>query len=266
MRLVLFVGSIKEQDRLRRKQQYFSATNFAVAGEIGRAAATMLRDRPRSFRAVLRHMLPPETGNPAALNYNEIFGNFYRHLFRLLPRNEFGFLHEAFEKFVIEDWKGLIRGKHRYFSAAVRRNSHWVTVNEAEGIAHMTGAWILDLVRQGQLDAIFLKVRRDGSRTECWMRRESLNQWIAARDAELAPYMARPEAKEVLGLTNRTIVTVAAAGVIRYVKGPDRGFPPRCFFFLREDVLMIQDAFERHSLPVRAYSKPGEFIERYAMR
>ena len=267
LRLVLFVGSIKEQDRLRRKQQHFAATNLAAAIEIGRAAATMLGDWPRPLRAVLRHMLPPETANPAALNFSEIFGNFYRHLFRVLPRSEFGFLHDAFERFVIEDWPGLIRGQHRYFSSAVRRNSHWVAANEAERIARTTGARIWDLARQGQVDAIFLNVRRGGSRTECWIRRESLNQWIAARDAELAPYMARPEAKDALGLTNCTIVTVAAAGVIRYVKGPERNFPARCFFFLREDVMKIKDAFEKHSVPVRAYSKPGEFIAlRHAMK
>jgi len=260
LRLVLFVGSIKEQDRLRRKQEHFAATNLAGAIEIGRAAATMLGDWPWPLRAVLRHMLPPETANPTALNFSGIFGNFYRHLFRVLPRNEFGFLHEAFEKFVIEDWKGLVRGQHRYFSAAVRRNSQWVTVNEAERIARTTGARIWDLARQGQVDAIFQNVRRGGIRTECWIRRESLNRWIAARDAELAPYMARPEAKGTLGLTNFTIVTVAAAGVIRYVKGPDHNFSARCFFFLREDVMKIKDAFEKHFVPVRAYSQPGELI------
>jgi hypothetical protein len=72
--------------------------------------------------------------------------------------------------------------------------------------------------------------------------------------------MARPEAKDTLGLTNRTIVTVAAGGVIRYVKGPERNFPARCFFFLREDVMKIKGAFEKHSVPVRAYSNPGELI------
>lgn len=154
----------------------------------------------------------------------------------------------------------MVRGQHRYFSAAVRLNSHWVTVNEAERIAHTTGARICDLARQGQVDAIFLKVRRGRSRTECWIRRESLNQWIATRDAELAPYMERPDAKEALGLTNRTIVTVAAAGVIRYLKGPEQNFPARCFFFLREDVMKIKDAFEKHSVPVKEYSKPGELI------
>ena len=260
LRLVLFVGSIKEQDRLRRKQQFFAATNLGVATEIGRAAATMLEDWPRSLRAVLRRMLPPETGNPADLNFSDIFGNFYRHLFRVLPRSEFGFLHEAFERFVMEEWRGFVRVQHRYFSEAVRRSSQWVAANQAEVIAHVAGCRVLDLARQGQIDAIFLHMRHGRRRTECWIRRKSLNQWIAARNAELAPYMERPEAKAALGLTNNTIVAVAATGAIRYVKGPDRDFPTRRFFFLREDVLKVKHAFERHGVAVKAYSKPGELI------
>ena len=74
-----------------------------------------------------------------------------------------------------------------------------MTAGEAEGIAQ-GGGKVLDAVNQGQIDAIFVTVRRGGSRTECWIRRESLNRWIAARDAELARYMPRPEAKRVLGL------------------------------------------------------------------
>jgi len=260
LRLALFVGSIREKDKLRRKQRPFAATDLAVATEIDHGAVAVLREWPQPLREVLRNMLPREVADPAALNFSKIFGNFYRHLFRVLPRNEFGFLHEAFEQFVIEDWKGLIRGQHRYFSAAVRRNSQWVTANEAEVIAHTAGGRISDLARQGQIDAIFLNVRRGGPRTECWIRRESLNQWIAARDAELAPYMSRPEAERALGLKNFTLATVAAAGAIRYVIGPERNFPARCFFFLREDVLKVKDAFEKYSLPVKAYSKPGEFI------
>ena len=222
LRLVLFAGSIKEQDRLRRKQKYFAATNLAAAIEIGRAAATLLGDWPRPLREVLRRMLPLGEANPAALNFSEIFGNFYRHLFRVLPRNEFGFLHAAFERFVIEDWKGLVRGQHRYFSAHVRRSSHWITAFTAERAARTTGRRIWDLARQGQIDALFLNMGR--SRAECWVRRESLNQWIAARDAELAPYMTRRQAKEALGLTICTVAAVAAAGVIRFVRGLQQNF------------------------------------------
>jgi len=267
LRLVLFVGASREKDKLRTKQRPFIATDLAVATEIDRGAVAVLREWPRPLREALKNMLPPEITDPAVLNFSKIFGNFYRHLFRVLPRSEFGFLHDVFEGFVIEDWPGLIRGQHRYFSAAVRRSSHWVTANEAEVIAHTAGGRIWDLARQGQIDAIFLNVRQSGSRTECWIRRESLNQWIAARDAELAPYMPRPAAERALGLKNFTLATVAAAGAIRFAKGPERNFPARCFFFLREDVMKIKDAFEKHSVPVKPYSKPGELIAlRHAMK
>jgi hypothetical protein len=266
LRFIVFIGSVNDGSILRRRQRPFRATDLAGAIAICRGAAALLRDWPRPLRDTLRQMVP-QSASPAALNFSNVFANFYRHLFRVLPRQEFGFLHDAFEKFVMEDWKGFIRGQHRYFSAAVRRNSHWVTANEAERIARVTGARIVELARNGQLDAVFLKVRRGGSRTECWIKRESLDQWVALRDAELAPYMSRPEAMAALGLTHRTIVTVAASGVIRYMKGPERNYPARCFFFLREDVMNVKRAFEHHRVPMLAYSKPGKFIAlRHAMK
>src|SRR6266849_3903189 len=266
LRLALFVGSIREKDKLRRKQQPFAATDLVAATEIDRAAVAVLREWPRPLREVLRNMLPPGVTDPAALNFSKIFGNFYRHLFRVLPRSEYGFMHDVFERFVIEDWPGLIRGQHRYFSAAVLQNSHWMTANEAERTAHTTGGRILDLVHQGQVDAMFLSVRRSGSRTECWIRRESLNRWIAARDTELARYMPRPEAIRTLGLKHATISRVATAGAMRYVEGPERNFPS-CFSFLREDVMGIKLAFEKHAVPLKEYSRPGELIAlRHAMK
>jgi hypothetical protein len=211
-------------------------------------------------------MLPPESTHPAALNFSATFGNFYRHLFRVLPRSESGFLHDAFERFVIEDWKGLIRGQPRYFSAAVRLNSPWVAANEAERIARTGAGKILDSVREGHLEALFVTVRPSGSRTECWIRRESLNRWVATRDAELARYMPRPEAIPTLGLKNATLVRVAATGAIRYVEGPEQNFPAG-FFFLREDVMGIKRAFEKHAVPLKEYSRPGELIAlRHAMK
>jgi hypothetical protein len=164
LRLILFVGSIREKDRLRRKQRPFAATDLAVATEIGRAAVMVLRDWPSPLREVLRRMIPQEADEPAALNFKAIFGNFYRHLFCVLPRSEFGFFHDAFERFVVEDWKGLVRGQHRYFSAATRRNSQWLPAHEAERMARTRAGRISDLVRHGQIEGMFLSVCRDGSR------------------------------------------------------------------------------------------------------
>lgn len=266
LRFILFVGATRQEDGLRRKQRPFASTNLIMAAEIDRSAAALLSDWPRRLREALRHMLPPESTHPAAQNFHAIFGNFYRHLFRVLPRGEFGFLHDAFERFVIEDWKGLIRGQCRYFSDAVRLNSAWVSIDEAERIARTGGGRILDAIHKGDLEATFVTVRRGGSQTEGWILRDSLNRWVTERDAELARYMPRSEAVSTLGLKNVTLVKVAASGVMRCVEGCERDFTPG-FFFLREDVLRIKQAFEKHSVPFLDYSKSGELIAlRHAMR
>jgi hypothetical protein len=258
LRLILFLSSIKEKGRLGQKQRPFAGTDLAVAIEIGRAALTMLRDWPQPLREALRSMAPATLDDPAAFNFRTIFPNFYRHLFYTLPRSEFRFLRDVFERFVIEDWKGFIRGQHRYFSAETHRNSQWVSSNVAERTTRATGRRTLDLVQQGQIEGRLFTVGR-GGRTECWIRRESLNRWTAAREAELASYMQRPEASRTLGLAKFAIVSVAAAGLIGYVKGPAQNFPRR-HFFLREDVMKIKHAFEKHAVAVKEYSKPAEII------
>jgi hypothetical protein len=63
------------------------------------------------------------------------------------------------------------------------------------------------------------------------------------------------------------VVKVAAAGAIRYAKGPEQDFPSGLFYFLREDVIKIKDAFENHAVAPKAYSKPGKLIAlRHAMK
>ena len=62
-----------------------------------------------------------------------------------------------------------------------------------------------------------------------------------------------------MGLKHFTLLRVAQAGVIRYVKGPKRGFPIG-YHFLREDVMKIKHAFENYAVPAQGYSKAGELI------
>jgi len=255
LKLILFLGSVKER---LRKQEPFSGTDLVASIDINRTAVMLLRDWPAPLCERLRSVAPaPE--DPAALGFRSIFGNFYRHLFRVLPRSEFGFLHDAFERFVIEDWDGFIRGQHRYFSPATRRNAQWMTADEAEKTARTTSQRIVNLVRRGHIQGRFLSLGRNG-RTECWIRRESFNQWLASRDAELACYMVRPEAMRTLGLRHSTIMQVASAGLIRWVKGPAQNFPDGDHFFRREDVMKIKDAFEKHAVAGKEYSKPTEII------
>jgi hypothetical protein len=121
------------------------------------------------------------------------------------------------------------------------------------------GRRVLDLVHQGKIEGRFFKVGQ-GGRRECWIRRESLNRWMAARDAELVAYIQRPEARRTLGLAKSAIVNVAAAGLIHHVRGPAQNFPGRCHFIQREDVMKIKHAFDKHAVPVKEYSRPAEII------
>jgi len=238
LRLVRFVGSIQEQGKLRRKQIRFAPTDLDTAIQVGTAAASILMDWPRSFREMLRRMVPGQIKSAADLSFYDVFGNFYRHLYAVLPRKEFGFLHDAFEEFVVQDWKGLVRGQHRFFPNLTRRNSQWMPAQEAETTMHMTSKRLGALVRNRELEGIFVKTGRH--RTECWIRRESLSRWAAKREAELARYMSRPEAKGALGLGHDTLLTVAQAGLIRYVSGSEKFSRTNGVYFLREDVLRIK--------------------------
>ena len=96
LRLIRSLGLLGEEERLCRRQRPFNGTDLTTAIQADQAAIAALRDWPRSWRKVLRGMVPEKTQNAAALSLSNSFGNFYRHLFYVLPRNEFGFLQEAF--------------------------------------------------------------------------------------------------------------------------------------------------------------------------
>jgi hypothetical protein len=257
LNVVRFLGSIQEEGRLRRKQIRPFA-ELGAATRIGVEAATMLLDWPVSFREMLRRMVPGEVKNAASLNFDEVFGNFYRHLFHVLPRKEFGFLHHAFEKFVVEDWPGLVRGGHSRFPSAIRGSTQWISAAKAQKTAGIPSRRIGALVRKGELEGILVNAGRH--RTECWVRRESLSRWTAKRESELACYMSRPEAKRALGLKHDTVMKIAQAGLIRYINGSEKLLRTDCNYFLREDVLQIKCAFERHPVCVQPYSSPGKVI------
>lgn len=257
LRMVVFAGSIGDEGWLRPKQRPFAATDLTGAKKIGREAAALFSEWPRPFHEALRHMLPGKAEDPSKLNFSRIYGNFYRHLFRVLSAGEAAFLRQEFERFVVAEWKGLIRGNHRYFSPSVHAQSHWVCANDAEKLARTTSIRIMDLVRAGQIDGLFVKV---STRTECWVKRESLSRWIARRDSELARYMLRPEVEQALGIKSITATSIAEARAIRHVRGPTCDFPIGVTYFLREDVMRIREAFERYAVPVCGYIKPGSLI------
>jgi hypothetical protein len=252
-------GSFGRRDIRGRGRAGCTRIDLNVAIQVGQTAVSILRNWPHQLRASLKGMVPENFEDAAALRFGKIFGTFYFRLFRGLPRKDFGFLHNGFEEFVREDWKGLVRGQHRYLSVSTREKSPWIPLAEATRIARTNRKRIENLVRQGQIEAGFFKLRR--GRTQCWVKRDSLNGWITARDTRFGQYMSCPEVERTIGLGWAILQLVAQAGLIRYAQGSERGLPHgRYLFFLRKDILAIKLAFEKHAVPEREYSKPGEFI------
>ena len=256
--LLRWAGSFGHGDIQRRGRQRLTRTDLNVAIQVGQTAVSLLGNWPHGLRAGLKGMVQ-NFEDAAALRFHKIFGTFYFRLFRGLPRKEFGFVHDVFEEFVNEDWKGLVRGQHRFFSVSTREKSPWIALPKAASEARTNPNRIKDLVRQGQIEGRFFKFRR--GRIQCWVKRDSLNQWVTARDTEFGQYISRPEVERILGLRYMSLVRVAQAGLIRYAQGSEHGLPHgRHFFFLREDVMKIKLAFEKHTVREQEYSKPGELI------
>lgn len=263
LRLIRFLGSVHEDGRIRRKQIRPFA-ELDIATRIGIGATAMLIDWPQSFRDTLRRMADEPSHDPPGLNFHKVFGNFYRHLFDVLPRKEFGFLHDAFEIFVAEDWNGLVRGQHRWFSGTLRTSTKWITASEGQKVYGVAKKLIKGLVRRREIKGIF--VNTGLHRTECWIWRESLRDWVAKREGERASYMSGPELKRFLGLKHETLMKIVQAGLIRCSKGVDRSFP-NSFSFRCEDIMRIVEAFGKSKSQMCTEITPGTIIAlRHALK
>jgi len=256
--LLRWGGSFGHGDIQCRARQHLTRTDLNVAIQVGQTTFSLLRNWPHGLRVALKGMVQ-NFEDAAALRFHKIFGTFYFRLFRGLPRKEFGFVHDVFEEFVNEDWKGLVRGQHRFFSVSTREKSPWIALPKAASEARTNPSRVKDLVRQGQIEGRFFKLLR--GRIQCWVKRDSLSQWVTARDTEFGQYISRPEAERILGLRYITLLRIAQAGLIRYAHGSEHGLPHSLhFFFLHEDVMKIKLAFEKHRVREQEYSKPGQLI------
>ena len=117
-------------------------------------------------------------------------------------------------------------------SDAFRKSTKWLAANEAENIARTQSKRIGALVSEGEVDGMFITTGRH--RHECWIERESFEDWITKRDAERALYMTAPEARRALGLKHDTLLKIAAAGIIRCAKGNEKLFPQTAFTSLEK--------------------------------
>ena len=250
LRVIGFLGATFHPSASSMKQLSYNRSELQSAIGVVEAAGKVLTNWPNNYHSQIHaangnYKIEDEYDKKLAV----AFGNYYRHLFRVLAGDEFNFLREAFETYLGAEWNGLIRGQHRKLSDTVKMGKNWIMVSEAAKMADRLSEQALRiLVKEGHLKGKRGKTGPRG-RSEVWLERQSVEAWVN----ESKKRIPRPTVVAMLGLKHHTVMDVAQSGLIRFQKG---GFAGNAWSwnFSEEDVGRIVHAFEKHNLPVINYS------------
>ena len=259
--LILAMASLKKVGKPRKPALNDLATSISVS----RDASLLLTNWPKQFHASLQKLIPTDGTNFSLITLQSVFGSFYRYLLDVGTQPQFVFLTEAFEQFLLTRWPGILRGQNRAFSPTIRRETRWVSAQEAARRARLTASQMTKFVRQGDLLGIFVRPARGRGRIECWIDRISLTDWVTQRDDELTGFVSQGEARQMLGLTPQTLTRIVSSGLVRRVKGPERGFPPGVHFS-RHDIELILTAFSIPEAGILESNHPDQILFLDAMR
>lgn len=240
--LIGLILAISVIERNPRRPNRPPVTDLSMAQCVARDAINVLSEWPSAFHERLRALLPKSITDRNAVTLRGCYGDFYQFLLDAAHEGDFRFLIEAFRDFVARDWPGVIRGQHRLVSESMRDRMRWIPALQAARLAGLTAGQVTDLARNGKLKGIFVCPPKSRGRVECWIDREGLEQWIIERDTDRSNFNSQAEARKILGLTLKTLESLAQSGLIEIVEGIERGFPTD-IYVRREHVESIKAAF-----------------------
>jgi hypothetical protein len=141
----------------------------------------------------------------------------------------------AFEKFLIIKWPGVVRKQHRSFSESFHSQYPWVTAQEAKRVTNIAIPRLLSMVRAGSLEGKFVMPQGGYRRTECWIRRSSLDNFIFSQDKEHQLYVLQDVVASTLGLSTASVTELSLSGLISSVDGHEKHLP-RGTYYEKHDV------------------------------
>jgi hypothetical protein len=224
--LVAFLGAMGQGKRT--KQTAYVPTSLESSAELLRSAGRILAKWPNGFHDSLSKMQESDSQLADAITFEDAFGNHFRGLVGL--GKEFSFLLNAFEKFLIIRWPGVVRRQHRSFSDSFHSQYPWVTAQEAKRIAATSIPLLLSMVRAGTLEGKFVMPQGGHRRTECWIRRSSLDNFISCRDKDHQRYMSQDEVALTLGLSRDSVAELSLAGAITSVDRHEKHLPRGTYY------------------------------------
>jgi hypothetical protein len=224
--LVAFLGAMGQGKHA--KQTAYVPTSLESTIELLRSAGRVLAKWPNGFHDFLSKMQKSSSQLADAITFRDAFGNHFRGLVGLGA--EFTFLLVAFEKFIVSEWPGVVRRQHRSFSDSFHSQYPWITAQEAKRIAATSVPLLLSMVRDGTLEGKFVMPQGGHRRTECWIRRSSLDNFNSWRDKNHQRYMSQDEVALTLGLSRDSVVELCLCGAISSVDRSEKHLPRGTYY------------------------------------
>jgi hypothetical protein len=228
--LVAFLGAMGQGKHA--KQSAYVPTSLESTIELLRSAGRVLANWPNGFHDYLSKMQESGSQFSDAITLKDAFGNHLRGLVGL--GSEFTFLLVAFEKFLNSKWPGVVRRQHRSLSESFHLQYPWVTAQEAKRITATTIPLLRSMVLAGTLEGKFVMPQGGHRRTECWIRRSSLDNFISCRDMDHQRYMPQDAVALTLGLSKDSVVELCLCGAISSVDRSEKHLPRGTYYESRD--------------------------------
>ncbi len=168
-RLIRYVGSYLDPAAGAKPLKLRNAGRMNVSWPVSSLAAEILFQWPASFKGAFSSMQELSVGAKTGLN--GMFRQAYWYLYRGLKDKAFAPVHQAFEEWVAEFWKGGVARRNRRLAGALLDRVVWIPGKVAADKLGISTKRLRNLVQEGLIEAQetssstgrrFLVVRNDG--------------------------------------------------------------------------------------------------------
>lgn len=252
LKIIQYVGNRFHPNYNKFSTINFKRNNLRQGMELVETAGKVLAEWPKNYHEQLRIIKNNyQVKNAIEKSVANVYGSYYRTLFKIIENAEFSFLRVSFERYLNMEWEGVYRTS--LISNSANIHHRWLTVQQASKLADGIGKkGLRKLYVDGEIKGFERQIQTTGQR-EVWLERNSLETWIS----ESKKWMMGQTASKLLGININNLRALGKAGLVNFKMGRVSGGESRGWIFEIKTINSIYEAFNKHHVPEIKYQKKG---------
>lgn len=234
--LLIFWQQVGRGDHLRPRKTLLSSPLEALGAGVEQALAVFAR-WPDGFFELLEDVRDVRRQGDGRFitGLQRDFGNFHKVLRAQTDESRFGFLRDAYEQYLTQEWSGGSTVKRcQCVSDEAARQRTWLPATEVARRLGIARHWVVRLVESGRLRG---KLEPTGKTRMCMVEESSVEEFAEALRAALP----LAEAAKRLGVGEAAVLELVKAGCLEAFRGPTiDGFPTWSFASVQLDDLVTR--------------------------